>query len=142
MSRVSIRLPVNREQQPFQQIATKWGERSVVLESTTSPPSPLHARVTDAERPLTVSHSETPSCARPRPNHRLFPPSQIPDVPLLFPLAQGHRGRLSVPLCAHHHPCPPSAPQCSFNFPKTKLGPRPSKPATPLMGECACMRGM
>lgn len=68
----------------------------------------------------------------PRPNHRLFPPSQIPDMPPLFPLAQGHWGRLSVLLCAHHHP---ALLQCSFHFPKTNLGPRPSKTVTPLMGE-------
>lgn len=75
----------------------------------------------------------------PRPNHHLFPPSQIPDMPLLFPLAQCHWCRLSVLLCAHHHHHHHHrAPLCSnahFIFLKTDLGPRPLKTATPLMGE-------
>lgn len=105
MSHVSIQLAVNRAW-PFQQIVTKWGEWSVTLQSTTSP-TPPHARVFGAERPLTVSHSKTPSCAwRYSSKPPSFPSNQIPDMPLLFPLAKGHWGRVSVLLCAHHHPAP------------------------------------
>lgn len=110
-------------------------------------PPPLHARVSGVERPLNSKSFKDPimcSALRPCPNHRLFPLSQIPDMPLLFPLAKGHRVRLSVLLCAHRHPLS-AVFQCSFHFPKTNLGPRPSKTVTPLMGEsfkCVCMRGM
>lgn len=64
------------------------------------------------------------------PNYRLFPPSQIPDVPLLFLLAYVHSSCLNVLLCAHHGP---ALLQCSFHFPKTNLGPRLSQSAAPLM---------
>lgn len=60
MSHVSILLPLKKAQ-PFQQITTKWGEWSVILQSMTSPHP--HAKVTGADWNLTLSHSETPSCA-------------------------------------------------------------------------------
>lgn len=66
------------------------------------------------------------------PNYRLFPPSQIPDVPLLFLLAYVHSSCLNVLLCAHRGP---AQLQCSFHFPKTNLDPRLSQSATPLRAQ-------
>lgn len=62
------------------------------------------------------------------PNYHLFPPSQIPNVPLLFLLAYVHSSCLNVLLCAHRGP---ALLQCSFHFPKTNLGPRPSPSERP-----------
>lgn len=132
MPHVSILLPVNHAQ-PFQQIAAKWGERLVTLQSSSS--SCLGYWCGTA--PNSKSFRDPIMCLalRPRPNHSIFTPSQIPHMPLLFPLAWGHRDHLSVLLFARHPP--PSSPllQSSFHFPKTNLGPGPSDTVRLLMGE-------
>lgn len=85
MSHVSILLHVNRAE-PFSANSYQMGRLvSHITEQNNLPAT--HARVTGAERPQTVSHLETPimcSALWPRPNHHLFPSSQIPDMPLQF----------------------------------------------------------
>lgn len=131
MSRVSVPLPVNRARS-FQKITTKWGRRSVILQSATFRP---HARFAGAEPALTVSHSETLSCARLCGLLQTTFPSlkaRFHTCHSCFPWHTAHRGPSWCPSVCSLPPCS-TLLQCSLHFPKTNLDPRPSKAVTPLV---------
>lgn len=102
-------------------------------------PPPRALGFTGAERPLTVSHSETPSCAwrcglvqttvsslqaRFQTCHFCFPWHGATKAVLVSFCVL----TTATLLCS-------ALLQSSFHFPKTNLGPGPSRTVTPLMGE-------